>query len=143
MATTTTQTSSGKINLSGAIDDIFIVLTDKEKEIIVRRFSLDNKPKDTLERIGERFQVTRERVRQIEENALKKLRRTIDSTELENIIKMAAKVLKESDGAMTEDALISRLLTYTNNGEIDWHIIRLALSIDEDIIPIRLKKVMN
>jgi len=136
-----TQTSKiGKIDLSSAIDDIFMVLTDKEREIIVRRFSLDNKPKDTLEKIGEKFQVTRERIRQIEDNALRKLRRTIDNTQVEGVIDLAKMVLKEADGVMTEDDLISKVIIHTNGGDIDWHIIRLALNIEEDILSVGLKK---
>jgi RNA polymerase primary sigma factor len=63
--------------LSDIIEDIFMVLSDKEKEVVVRRFSLDNKEKQTLESIGRSFNVTRERVRQIEKIALSKLRRTV------------------------------------------------------------------
>jgi len=140
MANTSTPHRIEKINLNGTIDDIFLVLTDKEKEIIVRRFSLDDKPRDTLEKIGQKFSVTRERIRQIEENALRKLRRTIGNTQLESITDLAKHILKESDGLMIEDTLISKLLNYTSGGEIDWHIIRLSLSIDEDVIPVKLKK---
>jgi len=140
MPNVTTSNKIEKMNLNDAIDDIFLVLTDKEKEIIVKRFSLNNKPRQTLEKIGQKFAVTRERIRQIEENALRKLRRTIDNTRLENVTTLAKQILKEFDGLMTEDNLISKLISYTNGNDIDWHIIRLALSIDEDIIPIKLKK---
>ncbi|MBD3328720.1 hypothetical protein GF340_05480, partial [Candidatus Peregrinibacteria bacterium] len=36
-----------KINLTDIIEDMFLVLTQKEKEVIVKRFSLDNEPKQT------------------------------------------------------------------------------------------------
>jgi RNA polymerase primary sigma factor len=64
------------INLIDVVEDMFMVLTPKEKDVIVKRFCLDNKPKQTLEKIGQSFSVTRERVRQIEKIALGKLRRT-------------------------------------------------------------------
>jgi RNA polymerase primary sigma factor len=50
-------------------------LLENEKEIIVLRFGLDNGEPKTLESIGQRYGVTRERIRQIEASALRKLRR--------------------------------------------------------------------
>ena len=49
-------------------------LNRRERAIIEYRFGLKNKNYETLEKIGIRFRVTRERIRQIEEAALKKLR---------------------------------------------------------------------
>ena len=49
-------------------------LNRRERAIIEYRFGLKNKEFETLERIGVRFRVTRERIRQIEEAALRKLR---------------------------------------------------------------------
>ena len=50
-------------------------LLDNEKEIIILRFGLDDGEPKTLESIGQRYGVTRERIRQIEASALRKLRR--------------------------------------------------------------------
>lgn len=49
-------------------------LTPREREVIERRFGIDRKGEETLEGIGVDFQVSRERIRQIEEVALRKLR---------------------------------------------------------------------
>lgn len=49
-------------------------LTDREKTIIQLRFGLDGAPRRTLEDIGSQFGITRERVRQVQNLALKKLR---------------------------------------------------------------------
>ena len=48
-------------------------LSEREKEIIFLRFGLDDDKKKTLEEVGEMLEVTRERVRQIESDALQKL----------------------------------------------------------------------
>ena len=53
-------------------------LKDREKYIIEHRFGLNNKDVKTLEKIGEDFGVTRERIRQVEFNAMKKLRFAIN-----------------------------------------------------------------
>jgi RNA polymerase primary sigma factor len=50
-------------------------LTDKEREILRLRFGIGNEREHTLEEIGERFALTRERIRQIETGALRKLER--------------------------------------------------------------------
>ena len=59
--------------------ELFVVLTDREKDVITRRFGLDGTPEATLEELGKAFDVTRERVRQWEAKALRKLRRCIGS----------------------------------------------------------------
>jgi RNA polymerase primary sigma factor len=52
-------------------------LSEQEKRVIVLRYGLDDGNPQTLEAIGKRFGLTRERVRQIESKALAKLRRII------------------------------------------------------------------
>jgi RNA polymerase primary sigma factor len=49
-------------------------LTDKEAEIIIRRFGIADGISQTLEEVGKEFNVTRERIRQLEKKALRKLR---------------------------------------------------------------------
>ena len=51
-------------------------LTEREKYIIIYRFGLFEKEKETLEQIGEELGLTRERVRQLEKNALEKIKAT-------------------------------------------------------------------
>jgi RNA polymerase sigma factor (sigma-70 family) len=52
-------------------------LTADERKVIMLRFGLDGDDPQTLERIGKLFGVTRERIRQIEQKALNKLRKTV------------------------------------------------------------------
>ena len=82
-----TASNVAEFDLGKMIEEMFMVLTDKEQDVITRRFSLNNQPKQTLEKIGESFSVTRERVRQIENIALSKLRRTINNTKIYRINK--------------------------------------------------------
>lgn len=56
------------------IMSVLNTLTPKEKEVIVLRFGLEGNTVHTLEEVGEHFHVTKERIRQIEETALRKLR---------------------------------------------------------------------
>jgi len=68
---------SRKLNhmmLRETLNEIMNCLIDREREILVLRFGLNSSRKATLQEIGELFGVTRERVRQIESKALRKLR---------------------------------------------------------------------
>ncbi len=54
--------------------EVLDTLTDREKKVLILRYGLDGGRSYTLEEVGEKFHVTRERIRQIEAKALRKLR---------------------------------------------------------------------
>ena len=56
------------------VQEVLATLTPRENKILAMRFGLDDGKPKTLEEIGERLGVTRERIRQIQEEALKKMR---------------------------------------------------------------------
>ena len=62
------------VNLSKDISDILATLTPREEKILRMRFGIGERSDHTLEEVGQDFFITRERVRQIEAKALKKLR---------------------------------------------------------------------
>jgi len=65
---------SYKVNFPKLKEVIFSAFSnEKEKEVLIRRFSLNGHKRETLENIGKRFSVTRERIRQIEKTIFKKL----------------------------------------------------------------------
>jgi hypothetical protein len=131
---TSAKAQATKINLTEIIEDMFLVLTTKEKEVITKRFSLDDQPKQTLEKIGQSFSVTRERIRQIEKIALGKLRRTVSNSKLSLINKIAKEILEENGGVLVEKKLISEVLNkIISNQSVDANIIRLALNINADL----------
>lgn len=139
----TTTATKQDLDLSQVVEDMFMVLLDKEREVIVKRFSLDGQGRETLEKIGQRFSVTRERIRQIENAALNKLRRTVDNTRLQSIIDLALELLEKHGGLMLEKDLINEILKQTNNSNENGSIIRLALSIGEDIIKVKKSNVFK
>ncbi len=49
-------------------------LTEREREVLILRYGLSGEEPKTLEEIGARFQLTRERIRQIEDASLRKVR---------------------------------------------------------------------
>ena len=66
------------------VADFLALLTEREREVLIRRFGLDDGSPDTLEEIGRSLNLTRERIRQIETNALKRLRDSALATQLED-----------------------------------------------------------
>jgi RNA polymerase primary sigma factor len=68
-------------NLQNEMDDLIAVLDDREKKIIFSRFGLDGGKPRTLEEVGKKFGVTRERIRQLQNIALSKLRRALQKLE--------------------------------------------------------------
>ena len=59
--------------------DVLDTLTPREEKVLRLRFGLDDGHQRTLEEVGREFKVTRERIRQIEAKALRKLRHPVRS----------------------------------------------------------------
>jgi RNA polymerase primary sigma factor len=72
--------------LKDQIGDVLETLTPREQRIIRLRFGLDDGRSRTLEEVGREFKVTRERIRQIEAKALRKLRHPTRSRRLKDYL---------------------------------------------------------
>ena len=72
--------------LKTQVSTMLETLTDREREVVVKRFGLDGNAPKTLEGIGDELGVTRERIRQIESKALRKLRHPARSGHLKNYV---------------------------------------------------------
>ncbi len=68
------------------LQDVLDTLTPREKKVLTLRFGLDDGRLRTLEEVGKEFDVTRERIRQIEAKALRKLRHPSRSKKLKDYI---------------------------------------------------------
>ncbi|HEX9780586.1 MAG TPA: RNA polymerase sigma factor RpoD [bacterium] len=74
--------------LKEQIDDVFASLSEREQHVLMLRFGLQDGSPRTLEEVGQMFNVTRERVRQIESKALRKLRHPTRSRRLRNFLEL-------------------------------------------------------
>lgn len=72
--------------LQEQIDEVLGTLTEREEKVLRLRFGLDDGRTRTLEEVGKEFNVTRERIRQIEAKALRKLRHPSRSKKLRDYI---------------------------------------------------------
>ena len=68
------------------MEDVLDSLTDRERKVLQLRFGLDDGRSRTLEEVGKEFHVTRERIRQIEAKALRKLRHPSRSRKLKDYL---------------------------------------------------------
>ncbi len=127
--------SAQKIQLGQLMDEMLLVLSSKEKEVMIKRFSLDSKPRLTLEKIGQKFAVTRERVRQIEKIALTKLRRTVQNSKLQTINELASAFIRNNGGLSLESNILAEILNAIgSDSTIDGSIIRLSLNINPSLV---------
>ncbi|MBU3947930.1 MAG: RNA polymerase sigma factor RpoD [Proteobacteria bacterium] len=75
-------------NLAEQTRKVLATLTPREEKVLRMRFGIGERADHTLEEVGQDFQVTRERIRQIEAKALRKLRHPTRSRKLKNFIEM-------------------------------------------------------
>lgn len=76
------------VMLKEQMDEVLKTLTEREQKVLTLRFGIGDGYPRTLEEVGKIFSVTRERVRQIEAKALKKLRHPIRAKKLKNFLDM-------------------------------------------------------
>jgi len=102
------------------VDELIQGLTERERDVIMLRHGLDFKGPKTLEKIGGQFQVTRERIRQIENSALRKIGKAEGLAEL---LKPAEtvfnQVLELHGGIMAEETLLNEIIARSNLSDSD------------------------
>ncbi len=74
------------VMLKEQIENLLMDLKDREREVIILRFGLRDGHPRTLEEVGREFDVTRERIRQIEAKALRKLKNPIRSRKIQDFL---------------------------------------------------------
>lgn len=93
-------------NYQNICTTILANLPPRQKEVISRRFGINNGKKETLESIGRDFGVTRERVRQIEADALARLEREKENRELKRVFSEFEDYFKKQGGIKREDIVL-------------------------------------
>ena len=72
--------------LKEQLNEVLNTLTEREAKVLKLRFGLEDGKSRTLEEVGQRFEVTRERIRQIEAKALRKLRHPSRSKKVKDFL---------------------------------------------------------
>lgn len=120
--------------ISQTIKNLIQNLKPRQREIISGRFGLDNEEVYTLAGLGDRYGITRERVRQIEAEALRLVREQLraNSSLQEKLIRPIYKHLDSYGGLRRDDMLVEELRSVFNDHNLHhWHLRFLAGVLDE------------
>lgn len=120
------------IDLKKLVFDMLKILSERQRNVIVKRYDLDGKGVQTLDRIGKDYDITRERVRQIETESIAKLKTNIQKYELDRVFDFVKKIIEENGGLIGEDRLVKYLFD-EGDDELNKQIIVLLLDLDESI----------
>jgi len=118
-----------------AVTSLIKPLSDRNRDVILRRFGLKNGRLETLESIGQSYRITRERVRQIEEYALKHLRAgglEQSASLAKPYFDFAADLLNEHGGFIPEKDLFKQFSSQTSEHNMDNLSLSFLLSLHPD-----------
>lgn len=127
-------------NPSEMTGNLVKALSAKERDIITRRFGLNGSPPQTLEEIGKSHQITRERIRQIQVAAIKRVKAIEESrATLRSVEHTVTRVLEQAGGIMAEAALLEHLLAYADKSEQNRAALLFIISqlLDEKVDPVK------
>ncbi|MDD4333466.1 MAG: sigma factor-like helix-turn-helix DNA-binding protein [Patescibacteria group bacterium] len=107
-----------KLNAIEIINNLFGELSQRERDILTRRFGLHGNGYETLENVGSLHGLTRERIRQIESASIKKLHKLDNfQTYLDTLKKVISQLLEEHGGIMERDYLLDALVSFSLDSE--------------------------
>ncbi len=125
------------------LKDILIYCKPKERLVLMKKFGLDGSKETPLQRIGKEYSLTRERIRQIETQALMRFRRLIVGNETYmEVLQEAKKILDVHGGLLCEDVLISKLVN-KNIFKFTRQELKLILVSDFDVTYLKRNKYLN
>lgn len=97
-------------NVAEAVLHLLEQLNKREQDVLKRRFGLSGEASETLESIGQRHKLTRERIRQIENGGINKLRKHAElETRLGNLRQLVSQLVEEHGGLMSKNHLFKIL----------------------------------
>ncbi len=127
------QTQSNLNNFEPArlVSHILLSLKDRDREIVVKRFGLDGQEVETLEAIGQKYNLTRERVRQIEKDSTATLKHK-KIKELQEALQLIFDTVVEHGNIISEELLIQTLL-FNKASDRDVSAVKFLLNLSEQI----------
>jgi len=115
---------------SELVSSLLKCLSSKEEDILRRRFGLNRDKLETLEEIGKNYNVTRERIRQIENNSVTKIRATKNfDQQLQPVKHILTTTLQDNGGFVNEEILLESLIGYSDQKKIESRAIIFILKV--------------
>ena len=128
--------NNGKLNnidLKKVIFNMIEEIPERPRSVIIKRFNLDGEGVRTLDKIGKNYGITRERVRQIETEAISKLKKVGKKHNIDFIFEYTKIKIESKGGVISEEKLIDILFEKSSDGDINKHISLLILSLNDRI----------
>ncbi len=100
----------GQLDVVAMIEQLFSQLSDRERDILKRRFGLNRAKKATLEEIGQTHNLTRERVRQIETGSINKIKKIEKIAEIVSDLRVLVNQLLEEHGGLMDKTYLFDIL---------------------------------
>jgi hypothetical protein len=122
-----------KVDLKRLVFDMLKNLNERQRNVIIKRYNLDGKGVQTLDKIGKEYKITRERVRQIETESIGKLKENVKKYELEKVFDFVKDIIEENGGLIGEDRLVKYLFEDNGDKELNMQIVMLVLDLDDSI----------
>ncbi|MCF7846609.1 MAG: hypothetical protein K9M51_00860 [Candidatus Gracilibacteria bacterium] len=104
--------AQAQVDFDALMKRLLGLLTKKEQDVIERRFAIGKDKRETLDKIGKSYSITRERVRQIEAVAIQKLARISQDKSIRVVHDLAISVLNEHGKVMSEALLVSEMIKH-------------------------------
>lgn len=125
--------SEPRIDLKKLVFDMLKNLNERQQNVIVKRYNLDGQGVQTLDKIGQEYKITRERVRQIETESINKLKEKSKRYDLDRIFDFVKDVIEENGGLIGEDRLVNYLFEKGGDRELNRQILVLILDLDPSV----------
>lgn len=126
-----TQTSLNNFEPARLVSQLLALLKERDREIVKRRFGLEGQEIETLEAIGQKYTLTRERVRQIEKDSVAFLKKK-HPKEMQEALQLVFDTVIEHGNIMSEDFLMHTMLL--NKPEIkEAASLKFVLSLSEQL----------
>lgn len=113
------------------VRDILMVLPERTRDVAVKRFGLEGDEPKTLEGIGKKYGITRERVRQIEFGAFNKIKNTKSDQGIYPIANILEMIIREEGGIISEENLLDEILEFNSDMELNKRAVRFILSLHD------------
>ena len=130
-----TQSSLNEFDPSVLVESLLGQLKSRDREIVAFRFGLGDSAVETLESIGKRYNLTRERVRQIEKDSLSFLTK-LGTPEKTRALQLIFDTIMEHGSVMSEEFLLATILLDNTNTK-DLQALKFLLNIDNELIMLK------
>ncbi len=98
------------VSPSVALAEVWKQLKEREAEVLTKRYGLQGNKPETLQEIGEKFGISRERVRQVENSALAIIKASCEHKPLKDLVALQHEIIRGHGGVVSQEALLDEFL---------------------------------